>query len=93
MGMGAIKGAGLAAIESIIQTRESKGNFKTLFSMAKSLDLRQVGKKALESLAASGALDELEGHRAQLFESVGHAVRYAQKIQADEAAGQSSLFR
>ncbi len=36
--------------------------------------------------------DELEGHRAQLFESVGHAVRYAQKMQADEAAGQSSLF-
>ncbi len=55
MGMGAIKGAGLAAIESIIETRNSKGNFTTLFSMAKSLDLRQVGKKALECLAASGA--------------------------------------
>ena len=92
MGMGAIKGAGLSAIESIISTREKKGKYTTLFNMSKQLDLRQVGKKALECLAAAGAMDELEGHRAQLFESVGHAVRYAQKIQADEAAGQSSLF-
>ncbi|MFK7844576.1 MAG: DNA polymerase III subunit alpha [Rhodothermales bacterium] len=92
MGMGAIKGAGLSAIESIIETRANKGRFSTLFSMVKQLDLRNVGKKALECLASSGAMDELEGHRAQLFESVGHAVRYAQKIQADEAAGQSSLF-
>ena len=92
MGMGAIKGAGLSAIESIIQTREEEGSFTSLFGLAKLLDLRSVGKKTLECLAGAGALDDLEGHRAQLFESVGHAIKYAQRIQADKAAGQSSLF-
>ena len=92
LGLGAIKGAGLGAIQSFLQTREQHGPFKSLFALTKHLDLRQVGKKALECLAESGALDELEGHRAQLLESIEHSVKYAQKVQADQAAGQSSLF-
>jgi DNA polymerase-3 subunit alpha len=92
MGLGAIKGAGLSAIESMVRVRENDGAFKTLFSMTKNLDLRQVGKKALESLAGAGALDDLEGHRGQLFDSISAAIKYAQQVQADRAAGQSSLF-
>ena len=92
MGMGAIKGAGLSAIESIIKTRENHGTFKSIFSLSKQLDLNSVGKKTLECLVGAGALDDLEGHRAQLFESAGHAIKYAQRIQADRAAGQNSLF-
>ena len=92
MGLGAIKGAGLAAIESIVATREKHGPFTTLFGLVRHLDLRAVGKKTLECLAGAGALDDLEGHRAQLFEAAGPAVKYAQRLQADRAAGQSSLF-
>ncbi|HMB94376.1 MAG TPA: DNA polymerase III subunit alpha, partial [Rhodothermales bacterium] len=91
-GLGAIKGVGLGAIEVIVQAREKHGPFQSLFGLTKVLDLRAVGKKALECLACTGALDDLEGHRAQLAETVEAAVQYGQKVQADIAAGQSSLF-
>jgi len=75
-----------------VKAREAAGPFTSLFGLTKELDLRAVGKKALDSLARVGALDDLEGHRAQLVEAVDMAVQYAQKAQADEAAGQNSLF-
>ncbi|MEZ4701162.1 MAG: DNA polymerase III subunit alpha [Rhodothermales bacterium] len=92
IGMGAIKGAGIAAIEAIVASRDPEHPYTTIFQLVKKLDLRVVGKKTLESLAEAGAMEEFEGHRAQLVESVGPAMKYAQKIQADLAAGQSSLF-
>ena len=91
-GLGAIKGVGLGAIEAIVAAREKSGPFKTIFQLTKELDLRAVNKKALEGLGRAGALDELEGHRAQIVEGMDLAVQYAQKVQADLAAGQSSLF-
>ncbi|GIV57136.1 MAG: hypothetical protein KatS3mg042_0049 [Rhodothermaceae bacterium] len=91
-GLGAIKGVGLGAIEAILKVRRKYGPFTTIFGLVKHLDLRAVNKKALESLARAGALDDLEGHRAQLVEAIDAAVQYAQKVQADRAAGQSSLF-
>jgi DNA polymerase III subunit alpha len=91
-GLGAIKGVGMGAIESIIRSREEHGPAPSLFSFVRDLDLRAVNKKALECLAACGALDGFDGHRAQLVASVDSAVQYAQRIQADKLAGQSSLF-
>ncbi|MFO8232336.1 MAG: DNA polymerase III subunit alpha [Longimonas sp.] len=91
-GMGAVKGAGTGAVEAIIETREEHGPFNTIWDLTKHLDLRTAGKRTLEALVKAGALDELEGHRAQLLEAVDTAVRYGQKVQADRAAGQNSLF-
>ncbi len=92
-GLGAIKGVGLGAIEALVEAREAAGGaFDDLFALCKDLDLRTVGKKTLEGLAASGALDAFEGHRRQFADSVDLAWSYAQKHQADKAAGQFSMF-
>jgi DNA polymerase-3 subunit alpha len=91
-GLGAIKGVGLGAIEAIVEAREKDGPFATIFEMTKHVDLKAVNKKTVECLARVGALDDFEGHRAQLVESVDNAVTYGQRIQAERAAGQSSLF-
>lgn len=91
-GLGAIKGVGLNAIEAIVAARQKDGPFSSIFDLTRELDLRAVNKKTLESLARAGALDEIEGHRAQFVEAIDLAVQYAQKVQADRAAGQSSLF-
>lgn len=91
-GLGAIKGVGRSAIEAIISAREKHGPPRTLYELVKNLDLRIVNKKALECLAGVGALDELEGHRAQHVAALDTAVQYAQRIQADKLAGQNSLF-
>ncbi len=91
-GLGAIKGVGLNAIEAIVAAREKEGLFHSMFDLTRELDLRAVNKKTLESLVRAGALDELEGHRAQFVDAIDLAVQYAQKVQADRAAGQNSLF-
>ena len=92
-GLGAIKGVGLGAIENIVACREKAGGaFDDLFALARDLDLRTVGKKTLEALAQAGALDAFDGHRRQFSDGVDLAWSYAQKYQADKAAGQSSLF-
>ncbi len=91
-GLGAIKGVGLGAIEAMMEARDKHGPFKTLFDMVKHFDLRTVGKKAIECMARAGALDDLEGHRAQFIEALDMVFQYAQKVQLDKAAGQNSLF-
>ncbi|MDA1334370.1 MAG: OB-fold nucleic acid binding domain-containing protein, partial [Bacteroidetes bacterium] len=48
--------------------------------------------KAVESLTRVGAMDCLDGHRAQLAEAVDIAIQYGQKAQANAAAGMISLF-
>ncbi len=92
-GLAAIKGVGHAAIEAILDARETHGGaFDDLFQLVKDLDLRTVGKKTLEALASAGAFDVFEGHRRQFVEAVEPAWAYAQKHQADKAAGQFSMF-
>jgi DNA polymerase-3 subunit alpha len=99
-GLGAIKGAGDAAVEAIIQERESHGAFKDLFDFAKRLNPRAVNKKTFECLALSGAFDCFkEFHRRQyvfakenditLIEKV---MRYAGKLQQETLSAQASLF-
>jgi DNA polymerase-3 subunit alpha len=91
-GLAAIKNAGESAIEALIDAREEHGPFETIFELTRDLDLSTVGKRTLEALAQAGALDELEGHRAQLVEAVDEAVSYGQKIQAEKARNQMNMF-
>lgn len=91
-GLCAIKGVGSNAIDNIILIRDKGEVFTSLYKLTKSIDSRIVNKKAVDSLARAGALDELEGHRAQLVEAVDTAIQYGQKSQADEMAGKLSLF-
>ncbi len=91
-GIAAIKNAGEKAINALIDAREEHGPFDSIFDLTKNVDLGTVNKRTLEALAQAGALDDLEGHRAQLMEIMDKAVRYGQKVQHDRMAGQNSLF-
>ena len=99
-GLGAIKGAGDAAVEAIIQERDAKGAFEDIFDFAQRLNQRSVTKKTFECLALSGAFDCFTGiHRRQyVFAKDGEvnllekAMKYAAKIQQDEQSAQVSLF-
>lgn len=92
-GMAAIKNVGRAAIQSIIQTRKEHGPFENIFQFMQYQDLRLVNKKILEALVQAGALDSLEGNRAQKFAAVEMAISFAQKFQEQEKnKAQISLF-
>jgi DNA polymerase III subunit alpha len=91
-GMAAIKNVGEAAVERLVEAREAGGAFRDLFDFCSRVDLRAVNRRVCESLIAAGALDSLEGHRAQLQAALDMALRSGQKIQEDRERGQISLF-
>ena len=91
-GLVALKGVGDAAIDSIVKTREESGSFTSLQDFCERVDIKQVNKRAVESLIMSGAFDSLEGHRAQHIESLENIMKVAQSAQADRDRGQMNLF-
>ncbi|MFQ5583747.1 MAG: DNA polymerase III subunit alpha, partial [Calditrichia bacterium] len=92
-GLEAIKNVGKAAIGNIIKVREKEGPFKSIFHFMQHLDLRAVNKKILEALIQAGAMDSLEGNRAQKFASVEIAINFAQKFQEQsQNKSQMNLF-
>ncbi|WP_348799088.1 DNA polymerase III subunit alpha [Flavobacterium adhaerens] len=98
-GMGAIKGVGQGAVETIVNSRKD-GKYKSIFDLAKRIDLRAANKKAIENLALAGGFDSFEGTtRAQYFHDDGDgitfyekAMRYGNKFQENENSSQVSLF-
>src|SRR5690606_29721476 len=55
-GMGAVKGVGAGAVDTIVESRKDKP-YVSIFDLARRVDLRAANKKALESLAYAGRLD------------------------------------
>lgn len=91
-GLNAIKNVGAKALFNILSVRNEHGGFSTLFDFCEHLDLRLVNKKVLESLIAAGAMDSLEGNRAQKQTAVESALKFAQQMQSNEDENQFSIF-
>jgi len=64
-GMGAVKNVGLAPVQMILAARQD-GPFADLTDFSQRVDLRSVGKRAMESLIKVGALDAFGSRRAML---------------------------
>ncbi|WP_115461049.1 DNA polymerase III subunit alpha [Winogradskyella aurantiaca] len=99
-GMGAIKGVGHGAVRTIVDDRKENGHYKSIFDLAKRIDLRAANKKSFEGLANAGGFDCFsETHRAQYFAKDGDgitflekAIKYGAKHQENENSAQVSLF-
>ncbi len=99
-GMGAVKGVGRSAVETIVENRKKDGPYKSVFDMAKRIDLRASNKKAFENLAVAGGFDSFgTTHRAQYFHDDGDGItflekviKYGAKFQENENSSQVSLF-
>lgn len=97
-GMGAIKGVGSNAVESIINERNENGKYESIFDFVQRIDLRQANKKTIENLAMAGAFDDFEVHRAQfMYEEDGSTnleklIRYGAAFQDSKNSAQGSLF-
>ena len=99
-GMGAIKGVGHGAVMTIVENRKKDGPYKSIFDLAKRIDLRAANKKAFENLALAGGFDGFKNtHRAQYFSDEGDgitflekAIRYGSKHQENTNSAQVSLF-
>ena len=99
-GMGAIKGVGHGAVKTIVEERKKNGVYRSIFDLAKRIDLRVANKKAFENLANAGSFDCFsKTHRAQYFYDDGDGVtfmektlKYAHRFQDNQNSAQVSLF-
>ena len=91
-GLTAIKGLGRSAAADIVRARQYKGPFRDLFDFCERVDLKVVGRPAIEKLIKAGAFDRCNGNRAQLWEALPRAVSSAGEVQVDRRHGQGSLF-
>ncbi|HEY6140896.1 MAG TPA: DNA polymerase III subunit alpha [Thermoanaerobaculia bacterium] len=91
-GLGAVKGVGQGAIESILEARRRVGRYKSMLEFCEHVDLRACNKKVIEALIKSGSFDSFGLSRRALFESIDNTADSAQRTKDEKERGQSSLF-
>ena len=91
-GLGAVKGAGEAALEGIIAERQANGRFKDLFDFCRRIDTKRANKRVLEALIGCGAMDGFGLNRASLMKTLPKAIQYAEATAASADSGQNDLF-
>ncbi|MBN2146372.1 MAG: DNA polymerase III subunit alpha [Anaerolineales bacterium] len=89
-GLGAVKNVGHGPVDAILQGRQEKP-FTDINDFARRVDLRQVGKRALESLVRVGALDRF-GTRPALLAGIDLILSISGSHFRATDQGQMSLF-
>ena len=77
---------------SLVRERDAAGAFATLSDFAQRLEARTLNKRALETFAAAGVLDELEPNRAMVHANCDTLMALAQRTAENRQAGQNDLF-
>ncbi|OHD96180.1 MAG: DNA polymerase III subunit alpha, partial [Sulfuricurvum sp. RIFOXYD12_FULL_44_77] len=90
-GLGAIKGVGEAAVESILEAR-SEGEFKDIQDFINRIEPQKVNKKVIECIIKAGGLDHFGYSRRALIEQVETLVETAKKGSSLKKDAQFSLF-
>ena len=90
--LAALKNIGASAVQTIIAARDADGPFKDLSDFASRFDPKALNKRALETLAMSGAFDALDKNRALVVGNIENMVALAQRLAANKVAGTSDLF-
>jgi DNA polymerase-3 subunit alpha len=89
-GMGAIKNVGEGPVQLILDERVN-GRFADLKDLCDRVDMRRVGKRALESMIKVGVFDSW-GTRPQFLDALDRVIGYSGKTHEAAATGQMSLF-
>jgi DNA polymerase-3 subunit alpha len=84
--LAALKGVGAQAVEAIVGARGER-EFADLSDFASRINPRAVNKRVLESLAAAGAFDAIEGNRARVFAGVDSILAEAQRAHDTKTSG------
>lgn len=90
-GLGAIKGVGEAAVESILEAR-TEGEFKDIQDFTNRIEPQKVNKRVIECIIKAGGLDHFGYSRRALLEQVETLVETAKKGSSLKKDAQFSLF-
>lgn len=95
-GLGAVRGVGEAALETMFDARQAGGKFADLFDFASRVDAKRLNKGVLESLVQCGAFDSaLESRgitRARAYAAIDRALERSRNTTRDRERGQTTLF-
>jgi DNA polymerase-3 subunit alpha len=99
-GLTGVKGVGEKAVESIIEERNERGPYKSVYDFAQRSNTRSVNRKAYENLVYGGAFDEFKLNRSQFFAKsenvqltgIERLIKYSNDYQNTQSSSQSSLF-
>jgi DNA polymerase-3 subunit alpha len=89
--LSAIKNVGEGPVAEIIEAREAEGPFKDVDDFCRRVDLRHVGRRALEGLIKVGALDQL-APRHLLLAIIDRMINLSSSTHKATSVGQISLF-
>ena len=90
--LSAVKNVGEAAMAHIVDKRQEGGPFASLMDFAERVELKSIGKRALENLARAGALDGLCASRAQALAAAAFLIRTSAAIAEERDSDQGGLF-
>ena len=89
-GLGAVKNVGKNPVDIIIEARQ-EGVFTDINDFARRVDLRKVGRRALESMVYVGALDSFADRHA-LLEGLEKIIAVSESNFKAKEAGQMTIF-
>lgn len=95
-GLGAVRGVGGAALDTIFEARTDGGVFADMFDLAARVDAKKFNKSVLEALVQCGAFDSTLAKqgvsRARAFASIDVALERSRAASRDRDTGQANLF-
>src|ERR1700728_4933610 len=91
-GLGAVKNVGQNAVEAIIKARTELGRFRSIYQFCEHADMASINRRVMESLIKAGAMDGLQGTRAQLLLALDGAIEAGNRAAKDRDSGQAGLF-
>ncbi len=90
--LAAVKNVGRQAVEHLCEERAARGAFRNVSDFARRINPRLLNKRALETMAAAGALDELGIDRATALANVDRLIAAGNRSLETAAEGQDDLF-
>jgi DNA polymerase-3 subunit alpha len=94
-GLGAVRGLGEAALETLLEARKAGGPFRDLFDFGARVDAKRINKGVFEALVQCGAFDSTLPRgvsRARAFASIELALERSRAASRDRERGQENLF-
>jgi len=90
--LSAIRNVGDAAMESVVAERSKNGQFKDCFDFANRVDSRGINKRIMENLVRSGAFDNLNSNRRQVYDGIETLIKHAQLAAEERNSSQIGMF-
>ena len=91
-GLASLKNVGEEAIRVIVDSFKAGGAFLSIDDFMMRVNLKKVGKRALESLIKAGALDSIENNRKFMLRYVDVLIRYSAIHFEELCSPQDTLF-